>query len=198
MARKNRLPYDCFACGKRFKNPQAVRGHRRHCRYPRLKRQAEAEAATQPVPATRFGKRPGPLSQEAKLLLLDAWEGLEQLLRTARHFETMANIMASMNVEGQFVRAQVWADIYRVLDDCLRDLDPMLPVFRLDRGVLFRLYNIIRNLKERWRAQRIDACRFVETEPDGLDPEMRQTLREEEAEFTRLFDQLKRLVVAAP
>lgn len=190
--------YDCFACGKRFKNPQAVRGHRRHCRYPRLKREAEAQAASQPVPDTRVGKRPGPLSQEAKLLSLDAWEGLEQLQRTARHFRMVASSMAAMNVAGECERAKEWADIDRVLDDCLRDLDPMLPVFRLDRGVLFGMYNIIRTLKERWRAQRIGERRFVETEPDGLDPEFRLALREEEAEFTRLIDQLKRLVVAAP
>jgi hypothetical protein len=45
MARKRRLPYDCFACGKRFRNAQGVRAHRRTCRYPRLKRQGEAQAA---------------------------------------------------------------------------------------------------------------------------------------------------------
>ena len=198
MARKSRLPYDCFACGKRFKNAQAVRGHRRHCRYPRLKRQAEAQAAAQPGTATRIGKRPGPLSQEAKLLSLDAWEGLEQLHRTARHFRTVASSMAAMNVEREFERAKEWAEIYRVLDDCLRDFDPMLPSFRLDRGVLFGIYTSMRHLKERWIEQRVSSFFRPALEPDGLDEATRTMLREEEAEFTRLIDQLKRLVVAAP
>jgi len=198
MARTSRLPFDCFTCGKRFKNAQAVRGHRRHCRYPRLKREAEAQAATQPETATRIGKRPGPLSQEAKLLALDVWEGLEQLHRTARHFRTVASSMAAMNVAGEFERAQEWADIDRVLDACLRDLDPMLPVFRLDRGVLFGIYTTIRSLNQRWMVQRVSSFFRPALEPDGLDEATRTMLREEEAEFTRLIDQLKRLVVAAP
>ena len=198
MARKRRLPFDCFTCGKCFKNAQAVRGHRRHCRYPRLKREAEAQAAAQPGTATRVGKRPGPLSQEAKLLTLDTWEGLEELQRTARHFRTVASSMAAMNVEREFERAKEWAEIYQVLDDCRRDFDPMLPSFRLDRGVLFGIYDIICHLNARWIQQRV--CSFFRPaqEPDGLDEETRTMLREEEAEFSRLIDQLKRLIVAAP
>lgn len=198
MARKRRLPYECYSCGKCFKSAQAVRGHRRHCRYPRLKRQAEAQAATQPVTATRVGKRPGPLSQEARQLALDAWEGLEQLQRTARHFRTVASCMAAMNDEREFERAKKWADIDRVLDDCLRDLDPMVPSFRLDRGVLFEIYKIIRHIKEGWLEERVSSFFRPDLEPDGLDEATRTMLREEEAEFNRLIDQLKRLVVAAP
>lgn len=56
----------------------------------------------------------------------------------------------------------------------------------------------MRRLKACWLAQRIGERRLVETEPDGLDPEFRLALREEEAEFTRLIDQFKRLVAAAP
>jgi hypothetical protein len=220
MARKRRLPYDCFACGKRFKSAQAVRGHRRHCRYPRLKREAEAEAAAQPgvaaaqrnsgstlrerlrssqgAEADRVRRRPGPLSYETRLLSLDAWEGLEQLQRTARHFKTVASSMAAMNVAREFERAKEWAEMCQILDDSLRDFDPMLPSFRLDRSVLFGIYTSIRHLKERWIKERV--CSFFRPalEPDGLDEATRTMLREEEAVFTRLIDQLKRLVVAAP
>jgi hypothetical protein len=150
MARKRRLPFDCFTCGKRFENAQAVRGHRRHCRYPRLSGSLCLSLPLQPGTATRVGKRPGPLSQEAKLLTFDTWEGLEELQRTARHFRTVASSMAAINVEREFERAKEWAEIYRVLDDCRRDFDPMLPSFRLDRGVLFGIYVIIRHLNERW------------------------------------------------
>jgi hypothetical protein len=103
-----------------------------------------------------------------------------------------------MNVTLELEQAKEWADIYRVLDDSLRDFDPMLPSFRLDRGVLFGMYTILRHLKERWIEQRV--CSFFRPalEPDGLDETTRTMLREEEAEFTRLIDQLKRLVVAAP
>lgn len=198
MARKRLLPYECYSCGKCFKSAQAVRGHRRHCRYPRLRRQAEAQAAAQPVPATRFEKRPGPLSQEGKLLALDAWEGLEQLQRAAQRFGTVANIMAEMNIEGHYEQAKEWAKIYWIMDDCLRDLDPMLPVFRLDRGVLFGMYTIIRTLKERWIEERVSSFFRPALEPDGLDEATRTMLFEEEAKFVRLIDQLKRLVVAAP
>lgn len=198
MARKPRLPYECFSCGKRFQGAQAVRGHRRHCRYPRLKRQAEAQVARQPATTPRVETRPGPLSHEAKLLLLDVQVELEQLQRVTLHFATVANIMAGMNVAGQYARAKDWAEMYWVLDNCLRDLDPMLPVFRLNRGVLFRTYNIIRNLKDRWIEQRVSSFYRADLEPDGLDESARTVLRAEEAQLTRLIEHLKRLVVAAP
>lgn len=198
MARKSRLPYECYSCGKRFRSAQAVRGHRRHCRYPRLKRQAEAQAAAQPALATRFGKRPGPLNQEAKQVALAACEGLEQLQRTARHFRTVASFMAAMNDEREFERAKRWAKIYQILDDCLRDFDPMLPSFRLERGALFGIYKVVRHVKELWLKERVSSFFCSALEPDGLDEATRAMLREEEAEFTRLIDQLKGLVVAAP
>jgi hypothetical protein len=126
------------------------------------------------------------------------WEGLEQLHRTARHFRTVASSMAAMNVAGEFERAKEWTDIYRVFDAVLRDFDPMLPSFRLDRGVLFGIYTIMRHLKERWIDQRVSSFFRPALEPDGLDEATRTMLREEEAEFIRLIDQLKRLVAAAP
>jgi hypothetical protein len=106
--------------------------------------------------------------------------------------------MAAMNDEREFERAKEWAKIYQILDDCLRDFDPMLPSFRLDRGVLFGMYTIIRSLKQRWMVQRVSSFFRPALEPDGLDEATRTMLREEEAEFTRIIDQLKRLVAAAP
>jgi hypothetical protein len=106
--------------------------------------------------------------------------------------------MAAMNVAGEFERAKEWADICRILDDVLRDFDPMLPSFRLDRGVLFGIYASMRHLKERWIKERISSFFRPALEPDGLDEATRTMLRDEEAQFIRLIDQFKRLVVAAP
>jgi hypothetical protein len=39
----------------------------------------------------------------------------------------------------------------------------------------------MRSLKARWLAQRISERRFVETEPDGLEPEFRLAFRDEAA-----------------
>jgi hypothetical protein len=106
MARKSRLPYECYSCGKRFKNAQGVRGHRRHCRYPRLRREAEAQAAAQPgaapaqrnrgsttrerlqsspgEDADRMRRRPGPLGQETRLRLLEVQAAIEELHQNAK------------------------------------------------------------------------------------------------------------------
>lgn len=143
-------------------------------------------------------RRPGPLSYDSRILLLDVEAALDQLQQTARHFADWAQERTRMNVAGQNAHAQVWEQMHQTLDDYLRDLEPMLALFRLDRGAMIRIYNSMRRLKEHWLAQRIGERRFVETEPDGLDPEFRQTLREEEAELTRIVEYLKRLVAAAP
>ena len=143
-------------------------------------------------------RRPGPLSYESRILLLDVEAAIDQLHQTAGHFAYWAQELTRMNVTGQYAHAQAWEQMRQALDDCLRDLEQMLALFRLDRGAMFRIYNSMRRLKARWLTQRISERRFVETEPDGLDPEFRLALREEEAEFTHLIDQLKRLVAAAP
>ena len=220
MARKRRLPFDCFACGKCFQSAQAVRGHRRHCRDARLTRQAQAEAVAQPgTPATQptgeptsrerlrisqsgeadcSRRRPGPLSYEFRILLLDVEDAIHQLHGTAEHFAYCAEVLARMNVAGLDARAQAWEEVRQVLDNYLRDLEPMLAVFRLDRGALARIYHSMRRLTERWRIQRMAGYRFVETEPDGLDPETRKMLHEDEVRLSRIVEYLKRLVAAAP
>ena len=202
MARKPRLPFECYRCGKRWKTSQALFGHLRHHTYLRQGAQAEAEFGAVPpgaaVQTDGMRRRPGPLSYESRVLLLDVEAAFDQLKQTARHYADWAQELTRMNVPGQNAHAQVWEQIYQTVDDYLRDLEPMLALFRLDRGAMFQIYNSMRRLKDHWLAQRIGERRFVETEPDGLNPEFRQTLRAEEAELTRIAEHLKRLVAAAP
>ena len=214
MARKPRLPFECFQCGTRWKSSQALFGHLRQHAYRRQRAQAEAEAGIVPgVAAVKnysgstlrkrlrpsqggeaddMRRRPGPLSYEFRTLLLDVEAEFYQLQQDAEHFADWARELIRMNVAGQNVHAQAWEQMRQVLDDYLRDLIPMLALFRLDRGTLFRIYYSMRRLKEHWLAQRIRERRFVETEPDGLDPEFRLELREEEARLTRIVEYLKR------
>src|SRR5690349_21023932 len=105
---KNKRFWRCHACKKRFTNPQAVRGHQLHCRVRRLQRQAEAQPGWQPATSLRGGKRPGPLSMEAKLLLLEVQDALEGLQQTAGQFAFMANELARMNVVGEEKKANFW------------------------------------------------------------------------------------------
>jgi len=145
-----------------------------------------------------MSRRPGPLSYEFRKLLLDVEDALVQLHQDAGHFADWAREMIRMNMAGQNAHAQVWEQIQQVLDDYLRDLQPMLALFRLDRGRMFRIYNSMRRLKKHCLAQLVRERRFVETEEDGLDPEFRLELRKKEAELTRIVEDLKRLVAAAP
>jgi hypothetical protein len=220
MARKPRLPWECYQCGRRWKTSQALFGHLRQHAYRRQRVEAEAELGAVPVvsaeknnssltlskrlrqsqggEADGMRRRPGPLSYEFRTLLLDVEAALDQLKQTAGHFADWAREQTRMNVAGQHSHAQIWEQIHQTLDDYLRILDPMLALFRLDRGALFRIYNSMRRLKEHWLAQRIGERRFVETEPDGLDPAFRVALLDEEAQLTRIVEYLKRLVAAAP
>ncbi len=220
MARKPRLPFECYRCGTRWKTSQALFGHLRHHTYLRQRAQAEAEVGAVPQGAALrnhsgstlrerprlsqggeaggISRRPGPLSNESRILLLDVEAALDQLQQTAGHFADWAQEMIRMNVAGKEAHARAWEQIRQVLDDHLRDLYPMLALFRLDRGALFRIYNSTRRLKEHWLVQRMKERRFVETEPDGMKPEFRQALCNEKARLTWIVEGLKRLVAAAP
>ena len=127
-------------------------------------------------------RRPGPLGYEFRKLLLDVEAAIDQLHQDAGHFADWARELTRMNVAGQNAHAQqVWEQTQQVLDDYLCGLGHMQALFQLDRGAMFQIYNSMRRLKESGLTQRMHERRFVETEPDGLDPEFRLELREEEA-----------------
>jgi len=84
---------------------------------------------------------------ETRLLLLEVQDALEGLQQAAGQFAVMANGLERMNVAGQKEKARFWIQAYQEIDDCLRDLDPMLPLFQLDRGAMFRIYHAMRKLK---------------------------------------------------
>ena len=219
MARKKRLPYKCDDCGRRFKNAQAVRGHLLHCPAAKRRRQAEAQAEAQPGTAVMPDikgahaterrrssqdrtvddekRRAGPLGRELRVLFLSVQDMLEHLREDALESAGKSYIFAGMNVPGEHEQATAWTQMYQTLDDCVRDLDQMLPRFRLEQVPLFGIYNCLRSLKKRWMEQRM--CRFHRPaqEPDGLDEKTRTLLREEEDHLTWLINQLKELVAAA-
>ena len=124
---------------------------------------------------------------------------VERPQQIARQFAGMAQGLARMNVAGESERARDWAQMYLEVDDCLRELEPMLPVFLVERGALFRIYTAMRSLKARWLALRREGFRTPpRTDVEGFDPETRQMLHDEEAHLTRIVEHLKRLVAAAP
>ena len=102
-----------------------------------------------------------------------------------------------MSVRGEHENEMAWRKMYETLDDSLRDLDQMLPWFRLERVLLFSIYNNIRGLKKRWVELRLCDFYRVGMEPDGLDEKTRTMLQAEEARVTSLVNQLKELVAAA-
>src|SRR5262249_30181307 len=175
MARKPRLSWDCYKCGKRWKSSQALFGHLRQHALRRQREEAEAEGGRMPVNAAvrkhsgstlrkwshppqdgeaeYMRRRPGPLSYEFRMLLLDVEAALDELKLTAEHFAYCAWELTRMNVVGENVHAQVWEQIRQTLDDYLRDLELMLALFRLDRVVISRIYKSMRRLKEHWLAQ---------------------------------------------
>ncbi|MEP6934685.1 MAG: hypothetical protein ABI988_12195, partial [Nitrospirota bacterium] len=177
MARKKRLPYKCNDCGRRFKNAQSVRGHLLHCPAAKRRRQAEAQAEAQPetggmqnnhrAHATEQSRssldrtvadekrRAGPLGREFRVLVLSVQDLLEHLQDDAHEFAVQADCFADMSVRGAHEKYLAWREMYAILDDCLRDLDQMLPMFRLERVPLFGIYDRIRSLKKRWMKQRV-------------------------------------------
>src|SRR5713101_1898207 len=97
---------ECFSCSRRFKEPQALFGHLRHCEWHKSRRQnreANAKARKQPPGKTPPGnhrprnlggfsraraeedkplsRRPGRDSRESLRLMLDVFEALPPLRR---------------------------------------------------------------------------------------------------------------------
>jgi hypothetical protein len=198
MAKITDNRYECDYCEKPFKTAQGVRAHARHCSTRRLRQQAATQAEAEPASGSRpthLASRPGPDSQEMKLLLLDVNEDIIRLYRDAEDHTFWADFFsrtARNHVEGH-ATPEEWVMIYHDLGDVTRDLDLMVGPLRLDRSLLFTVYHRMQAIQGAWLAYRArDFTRGGEVTPEGED-----VLREERAFFADLMLKIKRMLVAA-
>jgi len=198
MATKLRLKYACELCRKRFATPQGKFGHYPHCAKRKLSLQQASKAGPEAPPSAVAGheaRRPGPDSQDMKLLLLDVNECAIQLERDAGDHAFWAQWIAHTDpnhAEGH-TTPEEWVMIHQDLGDVTRDLDQMVGRLRLDRSLLFNIYHRMLAIQDAWlECQRRDFSRGGELTPVGED-----VLREERALFADLLLKIKRLLVAA-
>ena len=198
MAKKRRLQSACEFCRKRFPTPQAKWGHAPHCAARRLSQQPGTQAGAEAPPSThadRESRRPGPDSQEMKLLLLDTHEEIIQLQTSAGTCAWCAQWPARADPvhEKGHATPEEWAGLYQDLGDIERDLDQMVGRLRLDRSLLFNIYHRMLTVRDAWLIYRArDFTREGEVTPDGED-----VLRTEQARFVDLMLKIKRMLVAA-
>jgi hypothetical protein len=198
MAKKRRLPYKCEYCPKRFPILKSKWGHYPHCEgrklslEPASKPEAEAPSSTF---EHRESRRPGPDSQDMKLLLLDTHEAITQLQRDADGHTFWAEFLArtaSSHVEGH-ATPEEWGRLAQDLGDVERDLDQMKGRLRLDRSLLFNIYHKMLAVQDAWlEYQRRDFSLGGEMTPQG-----EEVLRTERALFADLMLKIKRMLVAA-
>ena len=193
MAKKRRGRYPCESCEDTFKTPQAKWGHVPHCKGRKLSQQLATQAEAEPVSTSRadhITRRPGPDSQENKLLLLEAYELIQQFQENARHCAAISYLMAERNVRGQYERAKEWLAVYNDLTDIERDCFQMVGRLRLDRGLLFRIYHQIRPIRDTW-------VHYQTHDLNPADKERVEAIRKEEAKWDTLMTMIKKLLVAS-
>ncbi len=198
MARTRRLKHKCEFCPERFLTSQAKWGHYPQCEARKLSLQLATQPGAEALPSTlidRESRRPGPDSQDMKLLLLDTNEGFTQLHSEAGDHTFWAEWLARTDrthAEGH-TTPEEWALIYQNLGDVLRDLDQMVGRLRLDRSLLFGIYHRMLSIQGAWLDYRArDFSRGGEVTPKG-----EEVLREEQAFFVDLMLKIKRMLVAA-
>jgi hypothetical protein len=198
MATKRRLKHACESCQKRFPTPQAKWGHYPSCPGRKLSLHPATQAKAEVTPSPFLDcepRRPGPDSQDMKLLLLDVNEDIIQLERDAGDHAFWAQWLARTaptHTEGNTTPEQ-WMLIHHDLGDVTRDLDLMVGPLRLDRSLLFTVYHRMQTIQGAWlECQRRDFSRGGEVTPQG-----EEVLREERAFFADLMLKIKRMLVAA-
>lgn len=197
MAKKRRFKYACEFCAKRYATHQAKWGHQSQCeaRKLSLRPPTQAKPEAHASPAVLSDRRPGPDSQEMKLLLLDVNEDATQLERDAGDHAFWAQWIARTDpthAQGK-TTPEEWVMIYQNLGDVTRDLDLMKGRLRLDRSLLFNIYHRMLAIQDAWlECQRRDFSRGGELTPEG-----EEVLREEQALFADLMLRVKKMLVAA-
>lgn len=193
---KKRLKYACQFCQKRFLTPHAKWGHLPHCPKHNVSLEPATQPGAEPRPSTPGDfHRPGPDSQEMKLLLLDTGEMIIQRRSDAEHHAWWADFL-DRTVSSQVkedTTPQEWARIAQDLGDVERDFDQMIGPLRLNRTLLFNSYHKMLAVQGAWlEYQARDFSRNGELTPEGA-----EVLREEEALFVELILNIKRMLVAA-
>ena len=193
MAKKRRGRYPCESCEDTFKTLHAKWGHYPHCegRKPSQQpaTQAEAQAPHSDI-AGRESRHPGPDSQENRMLLVEGHEMIEQFQEVARQYATMAYLVSGMNVVGQYEKAKEWLQVYHDLTDVERDCFQMVGRLRLDRGLLFRIYDQTRALRDTW-------VHYQTRHLNPADKERCEALRQEETQWDTLMTKIKKMLVAS-
>ena len=193
MAKKRRGRHPCETCPKTFKTLQAKWGHYPHCPGRKLSQQPATQAEPEPVGTARADhetRRPGPDSQESKLLLLETHELIQQFEEDARHYAAMSYLLAERNVRGQYEKAKEWLQMYNDLSDVERDCFQMVGRLRLDRGLMFRIYHQTRPLRDTW-------VHYQTRHLNPADKERVEAIRKEEAKWDTLMTMIKKLLVAS-
>ena len=166
------------------------------------KAQAEPEPATKAEPeappstfSDQESRRPGPDSQDMKLVLLETQETITRLYCDAEDHTFWAEFLsrtARTHVEGH-ATPEEWVMIYHDLGEILREFDQMIGRLRLDRSLLFTIYHRILAIQNAWLEYRTrDFSRGGEVTPQGV-----EVLREERVCFADLMMKIKRMLVAA-
>lgn len=198
MAKKRRLRYACEFCKKPFKSEQAKWGHAPHCNARKLSLQPATQAGPEAPPsavADREPRRPGPDSQESRMLVLETPELIQSLWRDARDFAAMAYLLAKGNVAGEYEKAKEWLELSQALDDVDRDFDQMVWHLRLDRSLLFRIYHRMGPLRDTWMYYR---TRHLKPALEGeKEQEIPQDIRDEVEMWATIMTNIKKMLVAA-
>ena len=198
MAKITPTRYECDYCEKPFTTPQAVRGHLRHCTYRRLRQQADTQTEAEPASAARpthLANRPGPDSQESRLLLIETHEQIQQMKEDSRTIAGMAYLLANGNVAGEYEKAKEWFQLSQALDDVERSFDQMVGGLRLDRSLLFNSYHQMRGIRNTWMYYR---TRHLKPALEGeKEQEIPKDIREEEAMWATIMTNIKKMLVAS-
>ena len=198
MAKITPHRYECDYCEKPFKTPQAVRGHLRHCTYRRLRQQAATQKEAEPASASRpthLATRPGPDSQDSRMLLLETPELIQTLRQDARTIAGMAYLLANGNVPGEYEKAKEWLKLSQALDNVDRDFDPMVGSLCLDRSLLFTIYHQMRGIRDTWMHYR---TRHLKPALEGeKEQEFPKDIREEEEMWATIMTNIKKMLAAS-
>lgn len=81
-------------------------------------------------------------------MLLDVSEVLSELKRKSLDYAAIARMLA--NVRPWMTTVEQWVALYWMIDECERDYEQMVLRLRLDRTILFRIYQQMLSAKQNW------------------------------------------------